>query len=280
MIKSPTSMIPAALAATVMLLAATALPFAQEGPPQGGRRSNIREFLGLGAAPDPAAAERGAPLFAANCAFCHGANARGGTVGPNLLRSIVVLHDEGGKDIGAYLLKGNPEKGMPAFSQLSDAQRHDLAQFLHMQVELAANRGTYKRGNVVTGDPKRGEAFFNGEGRCSTCHSLTGDLAAVRSKLAPDQIQARFLWPGGGGFGTQRERTATVTLPGGRKVTGRLKRLDDFHVSLHDEQGTFYSYPRSAVQVEVEDRLAAHRELLGKYTDQIMHDLTAYLVAK
>ncbi|MBS1788003.1 MAG: c-type cytochrome [Acidobacteria bacterium] len=255
---------------------------AQDPPPAtGGRRGgNIRDFLGLGTPPDPAAAERGAPLYAASCAFCHGPKARGAE-GPNLIRSEVVLHDESGDKIVPYLQKGNPEKGMPAFSRLTEAQAKDIAQFLHLQVEMAANRGTYKRLNIVTGDAKRGEAYFNGEGKCATCHSVTGDLAKIGSKFPPDVIQNRFLWPGGGGFGAPtRKRIATVTLPDGTTVKGTIKTLDDFNVSLFDEAGNYNSWSRqhNNIKVTVEDPLKAHRELLDKYTDETMHDLTAYLV--
>src|SRR5581483_8723397 len=76
------------LVVMLLLLAVTITQLGAQDPPPGvgGRRPNIREFLGLGAPPDPAAAERGAPLFAANCAFCHGPKARGAE-GPNLIRS-------------------------------------------------------------------------------------------------------------------------------------------------------------------------------------------------
>lgn len=271
------------LAVLLLLIAVAILQLKAQDPPPGpgGRRGgNIREFLGLGPPPDAAAAERGAPLFAASCAFCHGPKARGAE-GPNLIRSVVVLHDEGGKELGPYLLKGNPEKGMPSFARLTEAQLYDISQFLHLQVELAANRGTYKRLNVVTGDAKKGEAWFNGEGKCNTCHSVTGDLAKIGSKLPPDQIQNRFLWPGGGGFGAPtRARKATVTLPDGKVVTGTIKRLDDFNVSLYDDAGNFHSWSLEAskIKVDVADPLKAHRELLDKYTDEIMHNLTAYLV--
>jgi len=254
---------------------------AQDPPTGGGRRGgNIREFLGLEKPPDAAAAERGAPLYAASCAFCHGAKARGAE-GPNLIRSVVVLHDEDGNKLVPYLQQGNPEKGMPSFKRLSESQLKDIAQFLHLQVELTANRGTYKRLNVVTGTASRGEAFFNGEGKCSTCHSVTGDLAKIGSKFPPDVIQNRFLWPGGGGFGAPtRPKKATVTLPDGTTVKGTIKLLDDFNVSLYDEAGNYHSWSRetSKLKLTIEDPLKAHRELLDKYTDEIMHDLTAYLV--
>ena len=268
------------VAVLMLLLSATVEHLiAQEGPPPSGRsggRNNIRDFLGLGPAPDPVAAERGQKLYASNCAFCHGEKGRGAD-GPSLVRSQLVLHDEKGELIGPILLKGRPDKGMPPFPSLTEEQRYDIAQFLHMQVELAANRGTYKRLNVVTGDAKKGEAYFNGGGRCNTCHSPTGDLAHIGGKYPPDQLQTKFLWPASGGDGA---RGVTVTLPSGQSFSGRIRHLDDFYVSMYDSSGNYHSWSREddKVRVEVEDRLTAHRQLLDQYADADIHNLLAYLV--
>jgi len=243
---------------------------------RGGRGGNIREFLGLGAAPDREAAARGEKLYTANCAFCHGEKARGAE-GPNLVRSTVVLHDEKGELIAPLVTKGVPDKGMPAFSAFAEGQLLDIAQYLHLQVELVANRGLYKRLNVVTGDAKSGAEYF--AANCSSCHSATGDLAHISGRYAPDQLQNRFVWPAGGGRGGGAgTRKVTVTLASGKSVTGTLKQIDDFNVSLYDAEGNFHSWSRDTVKVELEDRLAGHRRLLDKYTDQDMHNLTAYLV--
>jgi mono/diheme cytochrome c family protein len=268
------------------LLAAAAVPLFAQGdmPPaagRGGGRGNTREFLGLGPAPDAAAAARGEALYAPSCGFCHGDKARGAS-GPNLLRSETVLHDEKGELIGVVVSQGRTEKGMPAFASFTKDQLYDIAQFLHMQVELVANRGIYKRLNVVTGDAKAGEAYFNGAGGCKNCHSPTGDLARIGSRLQPDQLQTRFIWPGASGFGGGRgggsATKVTVTLPSGETISGTLKRQDDFDISMYDAQGTYHSWPRDAVKVQIEDKLAGHRALLDKYTDQDMHNITAYLV--
>lgn len=256
--------------------------WAQDGEPpagggRGGRggRGSTRDFLGLGPAPDAAAAARGEKLYAPNCAFCHGEKARGAE-GPNLIRSVVVLDDEKGELIGALIRKGRPSDGMPAFPNFSDAELHDIAQFLHLQVELVANRGLYKRLNVVTGNAADGQAYFNGAGGCAHCHSVTGDLAHIGSRYQPDQLQVRFIWPGGGRG--SRAQKVTVTLANGQTVSGTLKQIDDFDVSLRDAAGNFRSWPRQEVKVTMEDKLAGHRALLEKYTDRDMHDLTAYLV--
>jgi mono/diheme cytochrome c family protein len=260
----------------VLLLAGAGLFIAgQDRAPQPGRRAfNTREFLGLGPAPDPVAAARGEKLYEPNCAFCHGQKGRGAE-GPSLVRSTVVLHDEKGELIGPVIAQGRADRGMPAFARFTPEQLHDLAEYLHMQVELVANRGTYKRLNIVTGDPKAGEAYFRGAGGCQSCHSATGDLAHIASKYTQaDQLQNRFVWPGA----QQPPAKVTVTLGSGESIHGTLKRMDDFDVSLYDTSGAYRSWPRREVEVKVEDRLAGHRKLLERYTDADIHNLTAWLV--
>jgi cytochrome c oxidase cbb3-type subunit 3 len=236
--------------------------------------AGTREFLGLGRQPDEAAAVRGKPLFVSNCSFCHGANARGGDTGPDLLRSAVVLHDDKGEEIGPVVHNGRTARGMPAFPGLTDTQLADLVEFLHLQVELAANRGTYQVKDIVTGNASAGEAYFNGPGKCNTCHSVTGDLLHIGTKLSAADLQHAFLYPA-----EPESSKVTVTLSSGEKMTGTLRHLDDFDVSLTDAQGEFHSYARDkGTKVEVEDKLAAHRRLLAQYNDSDMHNLTAYLV--
>ena len=236
----------------------------------------MRQFLGLGREPDATVAAEGAKLFGPTCGFCHGANARGGA-GPDLLRSSVVLDDNQGEVLGPIIRRGFPDKGMPAFPGLTDEQVRDIAEFLHQQVYLAANRGTYEIQNIVTGTPRAGEAYFNGEGKCNTCHSPSGDLAHIASKLKPLDLQNAFLYPPS--VGTYPPPKVTVILKDGPAVTGTLKYLDDFDVSLYDSSGNYHSIElEQGVKVSVEDKLVFHRKMLEKYTDAQIHDLTAYLV--
>ena len=51
---------------------------------------------------DAAAVDRGRDAFRANCGFCHGIDARGAQ-GPDLARSLAVLNDDQGKDLGNFL---------------------------------------------------------------------------------------------------------------------------------------------------------------------------------
>jgi cytochrome c oxidase cbb3-type subunit 3 len=245
-----------------------AVVFAQARGGQG-----TREFLGLGAPPDAAAAERGDKLYQANCAFCHGVKANGAE-GPDLVRSPVVLHDEKADLIGPVIFEGRPDKGMPAFASMTPAQIFDIAQFLHMRVELTANRGLYKVQNIVVGDAKAGAAYF--DTHCKSCHA--SDLAHVGSKYEPVDLQTVFLWPAAARGRPAKPTKVTITLPSGQTMMGTLKRIDDFDVSIFDAAGEYHSWPRDRVKVEIPNPLAAHRELLAKYTDTDMHNLLSYLV--
>ncbi len=268
------------LSAAVLLSAALLAQEPDGGPPggrggRGGRGgAGIRDFLGLGPAPDAAAAKKGEPLYKQNCGTCHGENARG-SQGPNLVRSVTVLHDLKGEEIGPVVKAGRP--GMPPFPTLSQDDIYNISQFLHLQVELAANRGTYGQTygdlrNKVTGDAKAGEAFFNAN--CTGCHSVTGDLAKIGSKFQQaQQLQSRFLWPAGRG-----PSRITVTTPSGEKVSGTISKMDDFNVSLYDAGGEYHSWPLSKVKVDTEDKLQGHRALLAKYSNADIHNMTAYLV--
>lgn len=230
---------------------------------------------------DPAAAERGEKTFVANCGFCHGARAKGGEKGPDLLRSVLVLDDENGKSIAPVILRGRPDKGMPKFP-FTSAQIADISAFLHRSIQAAADRGSYKTLDIVTGDAKAGAAYFNGAGKCSGCHSVSGDLKGVGAKYEPVSLQDRFLMPRGrwGDTNSKTALTVTVAQPSGEAVSGKLLSIDDFNVALKDADGNYRSFTRrgDTPRVEVHDPLEVHSELLKHYSDTEIHNLTAYLV--
>ena len=237
-----------------------------------------------GSKENPAAVNRGAKLFATNCGGCHGTNAKGGPGAPDLIRSVLVLDDEKGILIAPVLREGRPDQGMPK-PNLTEAQIADIVAWLHVQTYAADHRTTYTYLDVVTGDAKKGQAYFNSTGKCSTCHSVTGDLAGVGKKYEPFALQSRWLQPRGGRGATASDspRSAikvTVTLPSGESVSGTLDRIDDFNVSLYDTAGEYHSFARDGAipKVEVHDPLKAHRDLLAQYTDADIHNVTAFLV--
>ena len=234
---------------------------------------------------DPAAIERGRTLYASACAFCHGADARGAQ-GPDLARSLYVTNDEGGRVLGEFLKTGRPANGMPPFPMLSASDLTDLSAFLKTRVTAAMSRPPMDPASIVVGNATAGAAYFNGAGRCATCHSPTGDFKGIGAKYNPVVLQGRMINPRvvGGGRGVTvpppPPATVKVTLPGGQVVTGRLVSVSDFFVTLVDGNGVRRTIDRDndVPKVEISDPLEAHRQQMLVYTDRIMHDLVAYLV--
>jgi cytochrome c oxidase cbb3-type subunit 3 len=245
---------------------------------------------------DPASVERGKQLLVGQCGFCHGSNARGGQMGPDLTRSDLVQSDEGGKQLGAFLKVGRPEKKMPKF-ELPEHDVADLANFLHATIDSVSDRGRYKILDIVVGDPKAGEAFFNGAGKCSACHSPEGDLKGIASRYEDAvTLQGRIVMPRGGRrrrrnapanghpdlppFLEETAIKATITQPTGEKITAPLVRVTDFDVTIYDPAAKqMRTFLRSAgvPKVEINDPLQAHVDMLRRWTDADIHNMTAFL---
>jgi mono/diheme cytochrome c family protein len=248
-------------------------------PPAAGR--------GRGRVFDEAAIARAKTVYEPQCGFCHGNDARGRAGGPDLARSLVVLADTGGKELAGFLRAGRPERGMPAFPNLTDQQITDIAEFLHERLEAAKSRAATDTMASLVGDATAGASYFNGPGRCTTCHSITGDLAGIGAKYDPSTLQGRMVNPraGGGGRGQpavvspRAARTVTVALANGQTVSGTLDYISEFAVTLIEKSGTRRTFKRDGdvPKVVISDPLQAHFDMLRTLRDKDMQDLTAYL---
>lgn len=229
--------------------------------------------------------EKGKAAYGAHCTFCHGADARGGSGGINLIRNEVVLNDKDGELLGPVLREGR--EGMPKFD-LSPRQVSEIAAFIHSFKVGGYDVSRMTPPSIVVGEAAVGEAYF--KKTCDGCHSVSGDLKGIGSRIADaKQLQQSWLMPGSGGrgFGPAAAGpvrvspvTVTVTTADGKVLKGRLERVDDFLVSWIDSEGTRRSMNRSGdiPKVELNDPLKPHKDLLSKYTDDDIHNLTAYLV--
>jgi mono/diheme cytochrome c family protein len=233
---------------------------------------------------DVVAADRGRALYGVECITCHGSAARGTEAAPSLIRSIVVLNDRYGSLLGPFFKKGHPmQSGRPS-AELSRPEAVDLMHFLRQRInDTLRGSAVFTVGDVVVGNAAAGKAWFDGAGGCATCHSPTGDLSGLATRIpAPVDVQQRMLFPlrrtGKGGEATRTDVTVTVTQPSGT-VTGVLVQEDDFFVTLRDHSGILRVIRQGAgVTVDTNDPLRAHRELLDRITDANMHDVVAYLV--
>jgi cytochrome c oxidase cbb3-type subunit 3 len=246
--------------------------------PQVATPAPVREDYPQRPPADPAVVERGRTLYAANCAFCHGQDARGGNNGgPNLLRSQLVLSDQRGEVIAAVVQNGRPGTAMVPIN-LSSTQIADIAEFIHSFRVGGYDISREKPQSIVVGNARTGERVF--QSKCASCHSISGDLKGIGAKFADARdLQQMWLMPSAAGAAS-RAMTVTVTLSSSQKIEGRLLRVDDFIVTVALADGTQRTFARDgdSPKVEIHDPLQPHRELLPKYTDDEIHDLTAYLV--
>lgn len=274
------------VASPLATLAAAQTPPRPVPVDQGNRSARAPDYPERPPAP-PEQVAHGQQIFRSNCSFCHGSDARGGEKGPNLVRDQLVLRDQNGELITAIVQSGIAAQGMPKFA-LSAADISDIAAWLHSQ--LLSDRGEPSTLDIVVGNARQGEAYFNGAGRCTQCHSTTGDLAGIGGRYDPKMIQNLIV--SGGGYGMRRRSvgsarpgtasapTVTVTLPTGERVQGVLDHISAFIVALRDSNGMYRSFARhdSIPQVVVTNPLQWHSDMLPQWRDTDIHDLTAYLV--
>jgi len=252
---------------------------------------------------DPAVIERGGTLFGINCRLCHGADLRGGDMGGvNLLRSPLVLSDQEGEMIYPVVHNGRNPEGRPPMPPLplSEEDVKAVAAYIHsVAAKMAGQGGPPPREapvelNILVGNAAAGKQYF--DANCASCHSASGDMAAVGARYpSPTMLQNAWVSgsAGGGGRGGRgggggaeapgrapKPVTAVVTTREGQRVEGRLDRIDDFLVTLTLADGTQKTFTRAGntPAIQINDPMAGHKQLWTKLTDDDIHNVTAYLV--
>jgi cytochrome c oxidase cbb3-type subunit 3 len=240
---------------------------------------------------DPEQVARGKQAYEINCRGCHGADLRGGDMGgPNLLRSQIALSDRDGERIVPVIQGSLAASGMPPIGMPPDAAKATAAYVRSVLATIGVQGkppSSTEPATIVVGNATKGQEYF--AARCANCHSVTGDLKGLASRISdPKTLQNTWvagrsrggrLGRGGGPPAESKPVTVTVHQPSGESIDGKLTRIDDFLVTLELPDGTSRTFRRDGdvPKVEVHDPLDAHRELLSVLSDKNMHDLTAFL---
>ena len=223
----------------------------------------------------PEQVQTGQARFASQCGFCHGRDIMGSDSGPDLTRSLLVAQDLRGDKIGPLVKAGRVEKGMPSID-LNDADLGAIVAYIHDQkVKMDALNGSRRNvdaAQLQTGDVEAGRSYFNTN--CATCHSATGDLAGVGTRFQGLPLLQRMLYPTGRGVSSPK---VIVQVTPQEVVTGTLVSRDEFTISVTDAGGMRRNFATDAVKFTVDDKLSAHLDQMGKYTDRDMHNVLAYL---
>jgi mono/diheme cytochrome c family protein len=247
---------------------------------------------------DMAAHDRGRALWATHCIDCHGAQARGSDTGPNIIRTRTANFDRfaapAGSVLGPFLKAGHPTQSKKPSASFTDEEIVALANFLRQRInDTMRGSPVFTEGDIVVGDAKAGEAFFNGEGRCARCHTGERSLAGIATRIpTPVDLQQRMLFPGSAGRGRGRPRggapagaapdrnavTVSIATGPGAPLSGVLVEESDFYVTLREADGTIRTVKRApGTKITKRNPLQAHIDLLDRISDAQVHDVVGYL---
>ncbi|HWP48799.1 MAG TPA: c-type cytochrome [Candidatus Limnocylindrales bacterium] len=249
------------------------------------------------------------------CYRCHGVDALGSFLAPNLRESVKVLTDE---EFFKTVKEGRVPKGMPAWATLLDDEKiRDVYLYVRARSEGILPPGrpdetqwdipkNWPQGHVATktsgaagiapapetpavkGDPAAGEKIFFdtqilGAEACANCHIAKekgGEVGPVLSKIgrrSPDYIRESILKPSA--VIVSGFETTVITTKDGRNITGIKKAEDDSSVELATADGKLQAIPKGEIQQTIISKTSLmpnnYSELLN---EQQLNDLLAYLL--
>jgi putative heme-binding domain-containing protein len=212
----------------------------------------------------------GEALFRGNCAFCHGANAKGGR-GPNLL-VISLNHGNEDADLERVIREGVKGSSMPDF----DFEAEELTALVAYVQSLRKGSASQP---VIAGDAKAGQAIYSQNG-CSTCHQvrLAGSvygppLTRVGSARSYEYLRESITNPSADI--PDEYKGVTVITKDGQSYTGVRINEDTFSIQLRLPDQRFRSFSRDSLR-EVK---YLSDSLMPPYglKDEALQNLLAYL---
>ena len=260
-----------------------------------------RQASGPGAVPRPPAPppppevlERGKTMYSSLCSACHGADARGGQLGGvNLLRSPGVLGDSDGELVLPIIKNGRPGTAMvaiPMTGRRRQGRRRVTSTACRRKAASRADRLRVRPSSEHPGRRRQRPARRSSPRTAHSCHSTTGDLAGIASRVARCQGAAEPVGVGrthdGPRAGRRRRggptgppRPSRSTLPD-EVVEGRARapRRLPGHGSRsptgpHERSGATATRRTSRSPI----RSRATTSCSRCYTNKNMHDVTAFL---
>jgi cytochrome c oxidase cbb3-type subunit 3 len=221
---------------------------------------------------------QGAQLYGSNCAYCHGADGRGGR-GPAIatMPKVMALSDQ---ELIGIVHNGEADQGMPAFPGLGDRGTKAVVKYLRTLQGVTGAAPPAR----LTGDPNAGRQLFFGKGQCSTCHMIRGQggfmapelTAYAKNRTAEDILQAIVnpdmdLEP--------TSRVANVRTRTGQSLTGVVRAEDNLNITLQTEDGRYHFLSRSDLAaVNYTDHSLMPHDYRTRLTSRELDDLVSFLI--
>jgi cytochrome c oxidase cbb3-type subunit 3 len=222
--------------------------------------------------------DQGAQIFSSQCAYCHGADGRGGRA-PAIatLPKVIAMSNQ---DLMGIVHKGEPDQGMPGFPDLGDDGTKAVVQYLRTLQGVTADGPSAK----LAGDPDAGRKIFYGKGQCSTCHMIVGkggfmamELTSYARNRTADDIMQAIVNPDADLEPTSR--VVHVRTRNGESLTGVLRAEDNLNLTLQTEDGRYHFLSRSNLSaVNYTDHSLMPRDYGTRLTSSELDDLVAFLI--
>ncbi len=217
------------------------------------------------------AIEAGSRIYVRECALCHGP--QGSLVdGINLRRGQfrTVQSDD---DLRRVISSGAAAGQMPAFNLQTD----------ELDGIVAYIRAGFDPDGIAVriGDPVRGQAIFEGEGDCSTCHRVNGqgprtapDLSDIGAIRTPASLQRNLLDPAAALLPINRP--VRIVTRNEETIIGRRLNEDTYTVQVIDSQERLRSLMKAdLVTFEISDAPSKSPTTLNS---EEVADLIGYLL--
>jgi putative heme-binding domain-containing protein len=218
----------------------------------------------------------GASLYATNCAVCH---AEGAGIPGVDLRSGQFRRATSDDDLVAIIHNGITGTAMPAHPDFSSAN-------LIAIVAYVRNMRDYGFKLVQLGDAAKGKTLFENEGGCLNCHQVNGkgshialDLSSAGAVHPASYLQRALLDPASTVADMPESHFMRAVTKSGETITGRRLNEDTFTIQLMDEHEHLVSLEKANLRSLTVVEGTTMPPLKGKYTDDQISDLVAYLVS-
>ena len=222
----------------------------------------------------PADIQYGSTVYASQCTNCHGPN--GDQISGVDLRSGRFHNASSDDDLRRIVTIGIPGTSMPG-RQLDTAQMSGLIAYIR-------NMRDFNSAPIALGDPVRGQALFEGKGRCATCHRVKGkgshvapDLSDIGTSRAASVLQQCLIEPAS--MMMPINRPVRIVTNDGKTINGRRLNEDTYTVQIIDDHEHLLSLSKSEFREYTIMKTSPMPSYKGKLNDQEISDLVAYMVA-
>jgi len=211
------------------------------------------------------------PTYVRLCGGCHGDDARGTQQGPGLAGNLRVRR-RSMASLRTVITKGIPTAGMPGF----DLPAPTVDALASLVISLNASAADAK----LPGDPAAGQAFFFGQGRCATCHMISGrgtavgpDLSNVARSQTVDQLRESLTNPNAQivkGYGL-----VSLQMNNGRTLRGFARSRTRYDIAVQDLEGRLHPTSLDSVTRVTEEKSSLMPAV--KATPTELQNLVAFL---